>query len=111
MKSPLHNELVTLGGRYSVVDDRTAPDDFGDPHAEYEAAQSSAAILDLSALNKIEVRGHDRAKFLHNLCTNDVKGLAPGRGCEAFFTTVQGKIMAYVRVFAGDDSIWIDSVF
>src|SRR5262245_32532672 len=110
MRSPLHDELVALGGRYSAMDAPTAPDHFGDPIAEYEAAQSSAAILDRSALSKIEVRGRDRAKLLHNLCTNDIKGLAVGRGCEAFFTTVQGKVLAYVRVFAGAESIGIDTI-
>lgn len=110
MKSPLHDELAARGGQYSKTDDHAAPDDFGDPAAEYDAARSAAAILDRSALSKIELRGRDRAKFLHNLCTNDIKGLAAGRGCEAFVTTVQGKIMAYVRVFAGAESIWIDTV-
>lgn len=110
MKSPLHDELVARGGQYSATDELAAPDHFGDPLAEYEAARHSAAILDRSALSKIEVSGRDRAKFLNNLCTNDVKGLAPGWGCEAFFTTVQGKIMAYVRVIAGAESLWIDTV-
>ena len=110
MNSPLHDELVAQGGQYSTTHDRAAPDHFGDPLAEYEAARQTAAILDRSALSKIELRGRDRVKFLHNLCTNDIKGLAPGRGCEAFVTNVQGKIMAYIRVFAGAESIWIDTV-
>jgi folate-binding protein YgfZ len=110
MNSPLHDILVALGGQYLTTGDLAAPDHFGDSLAEYEAACHVAVILDRSALSKIEIRGRDRVKFLHNLCTNDIKGLAAGRGCEAFFTTVQGKIMAYVRVFAGAEAIWIDTV-
>jgi folate-binding protein YgfZ len=113
MKSPLHDQLVALGGQYSTGGDSEklgAPDHFGDPIGEYHAARTSAGIVDRSAQSKIELRGRDRAKFLHNLCTNDIKSLAPGYGCEAFITNVQGKIMAYIRVFAGAESIWLETV-
>src|SRR5262249_12708037 len=39
------------------------------------------------------------AAFLHNLCTNEIKRLAVGRGCEAFLTTSQAKTVALARVF------------
>jgi folate-binding protein YgfZ len=110
MKSPIHDQLVASGGQYSSAGESGPPDHFGDPPGEYHAARNAAGITDRSALSKIEFRGRDRAKFLHNLCTNDVKALAPGRGCEAFITTVQGKVMAFVRVFAGTESIWVDTI-
>jgi len=55
----------------------------------------------------IEVSGEDRVSFLHNLCTNDVRRLEPGRGCEAFFTNVQGKILCHALLFCRADSIVI----
>ena len=110
MSSPLREVLEGLGARYISAEPSAAPADFGDVLAEYAAARRSAAVVDRSALSKIELRGRDRAKFLHNLCTNDIKALAAGQGCEAFFTTVQGKILAHVRVLAGSDSHWIDSI-
>jgi folate-binding protein YgfZ len=109
MNSPLREEFVSIGGQFAEPD-AAVTDHFGDPVAEYEAARTAVAILDRSPLSKIEVGGRDRAKFLHNLCTNDIKGLNPSRGCEAFFATVQGKVMAHVRVFAAAESIWIDTV-
>lgn len=87
----------------------SAAADFGDPRLEYEAAHKSAAVFDLAGRTQIEVGGRDRAKFLQNFCTNDIKGLAPGRACEAFITSVQGKILAYVWVSAGPQALWLSS--
>jgi folate-binding protein YgfZ len=83
--------------------------DFGDWQTEYRAA-STAAVADCSAFTKIELTGRDAVKFLHNLCTNDIKRLEAGRGCEAFLTNAQGKILHFIRVFAGQQSLWIDTV-
>lgn len=65
------------------------------------------AIVDRT---RLEIGGADRAKFLHNLCTNDVKSLAPGQGCEAFFTNVQGKLLGHVFLFVGAEAIVVDTV-
>lgn len=59
---------------------------------------------------QIEVTGRDRAKFLHSFCTNDVKKLQPGQGCEAFVTNVNGKVLGHIFVFAERDLLWLDSV-
>jgi len=73
---------------------------FGDPASEYEAARSAAALIDLSGWTQVEICGNDRVKFLHNFCTNDIRGLALGTGCEAFITSLQGKVLAHVFVLA-----------
>ena len=65
--------------------------------------------IDRSDRVRIEVAGPDRAKFLHNLVTNDIKRLTPGQGCEAFVTTPQGKTLAYVALTAGETSILLRS--
>jgi tRNA-modifying protein YgfZ len=62
-------------------------------------------LFDRSDRARIEVSGPDRARFLHNLTTNEVKRLAPGRGCEAFVTSLQGKTIGYVILLAADDRI------
>jgi tRNA-modifying protein YgfZ len=61
-------------------------------------------------MTKIELTGRDRTKFLHNLCTQDIKGLEPGHGCEAFLTNAQGRILYFVRAFADAESLWLDTV-
>jgi hypothetical protein len=78
--------------------------------AEYRAARESAVWADFSDRTKLEVRGRDRARFLHNFCTNDIKRLKPGQGCEAFVTTAQGKIVAHLRVYCEPESLWLDTV-
>ena len=55
----------------------------------------------------VQITGPDRAKFLHNLTTNDVKRLAPGTGQESFVTTPQGKTLAYVTVLADQDRLLV----
>ena len=83
---------------------------FGDPAGEYRAARSGAVVFDLSDRTQIEITGRDRAKFLHNFCTNNIKSLQPGQGCEAFVTNVKGRVLGHIFVFAGDESLWIESV-
>src|SRR5579872_505452 len=80
-------------------------DTSGDPASEIHAARTAAALFDLGGWAQIEIGGRDRAKFLHNFCTNDVRSLAAGQGCEAFLTNVQGKVLAHVFIYAGEDSL------
>jgi folate-binding protein YgfZ len=76
---------------------------------QYRAATERAAMFDVSDRALIEVTGRDRATFLHSFCTNDIKKLQPGEGCEAFVTNVKGRILGHILVFAEQDSLWIDS--
>lgn len=77
---------------------------------EYEALTGGAGLVDLGPRTLIELSGADRASFLHNFCTNDIRKLAPGESCEAFITSVQGKVLAHVQVFAGAESLLVETV-
>ena len=81
-----------------------------DPIAQHAALVNGAGLADLGLRTQIELSGADRALFLHNLCTNEIRKLAPGKGCEAFLTSVQGKTLAHIFVFAGTDSLVIETV-
>src|SRR5260370_117532 len=76
-----------------------------DSQKQYTAARTGAAVFDLTGWTQVELAGSDRAKFLHNFCTNDIRALAPGAGCEAFITNVQGKVLAHVFAYAGDGTL------
>jgi len=76
---------------------------------QHDALYEGVAFGLLENRTLIEVRGNDRYTFLHNLCTNDIKSLKPGSGCEAFFTNVQGKTLCHVLVFCLEDAIWIST--
>ncbi len=71
----------------------------------FEQIAGGAGLFDRSDRHRLAVSGPDRAKFLHNLVTNEVKRLPVGRGCEAFVTSPQGKTLAFVIGLASEDSI------
>ncbi len=77
---------------------------------EHAAATQLAGAVSLDRWTTVRVTGGDRASFLHNMCTNDVKALRPGDGSEAFFTDVKGKIIAHAFVLAGDDETLLIAV-
>ena len=78
--------------------------------AQYHALTTGVAVVEFAERTQIELSGTDRATFLHNLCTNNVRQLEVGAGCEAFLTTVQGKTLAHVFIFACPKSLVIDAV-
>jgi folate-binding protein YgfZ len=74
---------------------------------EYDAAIAGAGVVRLRDWSTVRAAGNDRATFLHNMCTNDVKRLTAGEGCEAFFTDVKGKIVAHGFLLAESDAMEI----
>ncbi|MBA3482216.1 MAG: folate-binding protein YgfZ [Pirellulales bacterium] len=77
---------------------------------EHALVTQAAGAVPLDRWSTVRVTGGDRASFLHNMCTNDVKGLSSGSGCEAFFTDVKGKIVAHAFILAGDDETLLITV-
>ena len=63
---------------------------------------------DRSYRGLLEIVGPDRADWLHNLTTNEIKTLQPGRGCYAFAVNVKGRILFDLNVLAKAQSIWLD---
>jgi len=80
-----------------------------DVQSQYDSLTADAGFVDLSGRTQIEMTGADAVSFLQNLCTNDIQRLVPGSGCEAFLTSVQGKILSHVLVFRGTNSIVLDT--
>lgn len=65
---------------------------------DYQALTQAAGFAPLRDWTTIEIRGADRQTLLQNLCTNDLRALSAGQGCEAFLADVKGKIVAHVLV-------------
>ena len=76
---------------------------------DYHALTQSVGYREVFDRCHIELTGNDRVSFLHNLCTNDIKRLEPGRGCEAFLCDVQGKVVGFVFVFCTAESLVLES--
>lgn len=64
-----------------------------------EYVYPDAVVFDISDEAQIELTGPDAARYLHNLCTNDIVGLQPDRGCEAFFCTAKAKVVGHAVVW------------
>jgi folate-binding protein YgfZ len=75
----------------------------------YRALRESAAWLDLSDRARIVARGRDRARFLHNLTTNNVKALVPGASCYSFVLTPQGRIVGDLYLLCRPDDLLLDT--
>jgi folate-binding protein YgfZ len=76
---------------------------------DYDRLVHGWGFVDLSGRTQLELRGADRQAFLHNLCTNDIRRLRAGDGCEAFITNVQAKCLGHAFVFAAPHSLVLDS--
>ncbi len=94
---------------------RTIPDDtnqrvacYKDLLSEYEALSGGPAVVDRSYRGLLEVSGADRATWLHNLTTNEVKNLQRGEGNHAFAVTLKGRILFDLNVLVREEVIWVD---
>lgn len=81
---------------------------FGALIEEYRAIRDAAAVVDRSERASLAVTGTDRATWLHNLTTNEVKNLQPGEGNYAFALNVKGRILFDLNIAIRDDAIWVD---
>ncbi len=77
---------------------------------DYAVLQSAAGLADWRDRTQIEIAGEDRNRFLHNLCTAEIRKLPAGAGCEAFLTNVQGKILAHGLFFSEPDALVLETV-
>ena len=75
--------------------------------AEYEALRKGAGVIAWDAWGVVEVAGADRAAFLHNLLSNDIKALTAGRACRSALLTPNGKMIAELVVLAAVDRHWL----
>jgi tRNA-modifying protein YgfZ len=76
---------------------------------EYELVTESVGLLNRSERGMFLVRGAEAADFLQGQVSNDVEGLAPGRGCYATILNHKGKLRTDLRVLRGPDWFWIDT--
>jgi folate-binding protein YgfZ len=68
---------------------------------------SDAGWIDRSGKVRLRFTGPDRAACLHNLTTQDVKGMVAGQSREAFVTTLQGKTLASVSILVEPEAILV----
>lgn len=84
-----------------------------DQLTEYQAAGSGCVLFDHSTAGKLTLIGPDAPPFLHNICTNDIKNLPLGGGCEAYLCDARAKALFVIWVYhvmlAGDHALWVET--
>ena len=103
----LHAKHRDTSVTYEPFGEWLVPWRFDSPDAEYQALRTGAGLIDYSTQALIEVRGPDRAGFLHNLLSHDIKRLTPGHGCQAALLTASAKLLAQLLVLADADALWL----
>ena len=74
----------------------------------YDAARSSAVVVDKSGEGRLRLTGSDRVTWLQGLVTNDVAALQPGQGCYAAYLTPQGRMISDLRILATREALLLD---
>ena len=74
----------------------------------YDAARSSAVVVDRSGEGRLRLTGPDRVAWLQGLVTNDVAALQPGQGCYAAYLTPQGRMISDLRILATREALLLD---
>src|SRR5215471_5436782 len=76
----------------------------------YSAVRDGGAgLIDLSSRGRILVSGSDAVMFLNGLVTNDVKSLTVNSWIPAAFASVQGRLLAAVRIIHRGEGLLIDT--
>ncbi|HVR30324.1 MAG TPA: hypothetical protein VMS86_12410 [Thermoanaerobaculia bacterium] len=97
-----------LGARFVDEGGVAVPGDYGDPAGELASMRADHAVVDLSWLGRLELRGRDRHRFLNGLVTANIKDLAGGRSVYGLVLTKQGRVLADVHVTALEDRLWLE---
>src|SRR5688572_1534605 len=72
---------------------------------EYDALRDGTGLVPLRNWSSFTIAGADRQQFLNNFCTNDIKRLTPGDSCEAFITSVKGRILGHGLISCREQSL------
>lgn len=79
-----------------------------DEPAQYAAAREGAALIQLHERTVLAATGPHRQKFLHNILSNAILGLAPGQGCLAALMDVKGHLLALMRALVTSDAVLLE---
>jgi glycine cleavage system T protein len=109
IRSPLAEIHLSQGATLGEYHGAQVPTRFQDPKTEHQAAREAGGLFDFSFRAKFAVKGADRTSFLHNMLSNDVKGLAAGQGTYACLLDVKGHIIADLRVYCTPEVLLVDT--
>ncbi len=80
---------------------------FYSDEAAWQAVEKGVALCDRSHWGLLQLKGDDRARFLHNQTTNDINRLQPGEGCETVFVTSTGRTIDLATAYVTEEAILV----
>jgi len=107
-KSPFEPALIRRGAVLGALGDVSVVLHYGDASKEAAALRMGAGLVDLAWRGILEMTGRDRARFLHGMCTNEIKKLQPGQGCMAAVVNRQGKMVAEMIVHVAENALLLE---
>ncbi len=106
-KIPIHDVARRRGAHLCEFSSWRVVEHFGEPLHEYRTVRDSLGVLDLSHYGKLRVTGPDRVRYLHNMLSNDIRGLSEGQGCYAALLTRQGHLESDLHCLALPEELWL----
>jgi len=100
METPLMAEHRAAGAQLAEFAGCVLPERLSNFEDGYRAARESVVLFDTNWHVILTLSGRDRVSYLHNISSNDIKGLADGRGTLALLLNPQGHILAELEVYA-----------
>jgi folate-binding protein YgfZ len=95
----LYDKLAGMGATMGEYCGAQTARSYGNPRAEFAALLRGCAIYDLGWRTFFRVSGRDRARWLNNMVSNNVRDLPAGNGNYSFLLSAQGHIQGDLYVF------------
>src|SRR6266542_2607466 len=108
-RSPLDDFYRAQGIELGEYHGAEIPLRFSESVLEHQAVRRASGFFDFSHRARFAARGADHVAFLHNMLSNDIKGLAPGQGTYATLLDVKGHILADLRVYRDCDQMLLET--
>ena len=74
---------------------------------EHHAVREGVGLVDRSAVGRLRITGEDAVDLLDRLSTNQMQGLAPGRGLYTVLTNNKGRVVDLIFVLALDGHLLV----
>ncbi len=101
----LHRELgAEVAERQGVL----VPAAYAGVAEEVEAVREACGLVDRSWIDRLEIAGPDRQRFLSGMVTCEVRDLGPEGGAYGFLTSRKGGIVADFGLLALAESFWLE---